>query len=113
MSLAFRGPAYAVSRLKQMLRYWRDADSEAAAWFNVGKLIDSEAKAAEFFVEVVGSSGSGGAGGHGRASGNNDGCGRADSSRAADVIDGAHAIARTEAFGRAELAQQIELALHT
>lgn len=51
-SLSFRGEAYAVARLKQILRYWAAADSEAALWFNRAKIFSSSAQALEFLAEL-------------------------------------------------------------
>lgn len=52
MSLSSRGEAFAVARLKQLLRYWSTADSTAAAWFNRAKVFKRAAEVDAFFLEI-------------------------------------------------------------
>lgn len=51
-SLAYRGDAYGVARLKQILRYWSAADSAAALWFNRAKHFERADQAIEFLREL-------------------------------------------------------------
>jgi len=51
-TVAFRAEAYAVARLKQLLRYWAAADSEAAVWFNRAKLFRATGEATSFLREL-------------------------------------------------------------
>jgi tRNA-dihydrouridine synthase C len=41
-SLEFRGPAYAVARMKQILRYWSVGDAEVQTWFNQVKIMSAD-----------------------------------------------------------------------
>lgn len=50
MSRAERGDAYALARLKQLLRYWSFDDIEGSLWFNSAKTL-SCAQEAQHFIE--------------------------------------------------------------
>ncbi|MBX3021846.1 MAG: tRNA-dihydrouridine synthase family protein [Bdellovibrionales bacterium] len=52
-TLAYRGEAYAVARLKQMLRYWAAADATAALWFAQAKLFTQATQAQDFLRERI------------------------------------------------------------
>jgi tRNA-dihydrouridine synthase C len=51
-TVAFRGPQYAVARLKQVLRYWSRDQELFAQWFNTVKLAQNLAQAQEF-LELI------------------------------------------------------------
>lgn len=51
-SLRDRGEAYAVARLKQILRYWSAADSTGQMWFNHAKLFTSSAAALAWLADL-------------------------------------------------------------
>jgi len=52
LSFSFRGEAFAVARLKQVLRYWSVADSRGLLWFNQAKLFRSKAEVEGFFLQI-------------------------------------------------------------
>lgn len=51
-TVAFRGPQYAVARLKQVLRYWSRDEEIFARWFNTAKLAQNLSQAQEF-LELI------------------------------------------------------------
>lgn len=51
-TLSYRGDAYAVARLKQVLRYWAAADNEALMWFTRAKLFQRTEEALLFLREL-------------------------------------------------------------
>lgn len=51
-SLKLRGEAFAVARLKQLLRYWSLSDSEGLLWFNQVKLFTDKGQAGQFLSEL-------------------------------------------------------------
>lgn len=51
-TLEFRGGQYTVARMKQMLRYWRDSDSQSQMWFDTMKTMQS-ANAMQAFLEEI------------------------------------------------------------
>jgi tRNA-dihydrouridine synthase C len=51
-SLQFRQEAYAVARLKQILRYWSVADNEAQMWFTRAKIFTRAEQAQDFLREL-------------------------------------------------------------
>lgn len=52
LSCESRGEAFAVARLKQLLRYWSMADEQGRLWFNKVKLMKSKAEVEAFFLEI-------------------------------------------------------------
>jgi tRNA-dihydrouridine synthase C len=52
-TLAFRGPDYALARIKQILRYWSLEDAEALLWFNQVKLMRSAREVQSYLLEFV------------------------------------------------------------
>lgn len=53
MSLGARGAAFAVARLKQMLRYWAVGDILAQMWFNTVKQMSDEPSVRQFLCALV------------------------------------------------------------
>jgi tRNA-dihydrouridine synthase C len=51
-TLRFRGGTYTVARMKQMLRYWRDSDSQALLWFDRMKTMRSVEEMQAFLEEI-------------------------------------------------------------
>jgi tRNA-dihydrouridine synthase C len=51
-TVAFRGPHYAIARLKQMLRYWSRDTQTFSDWFNTAKLIQNLDQTQEFFERI-------------------------------------------------------------
>ncbi|MGE0527986.1 MAG: tRNA dihydrouridine synthase [Bdellovibrionales bacterium] len=51
-SVAYRGEAYAVARLKQILRYWAPADSRFALWFTRAKVMQQLAEVHLLLTEI-------------------------------------------------------------
>jgi tRNA-dihydrouridine synthase C len=50
MSRADRGEAFAVARLKQLLRYWSVDDTEGMDWFTYAKVLKTGSEVANFFL---------------------------------------------------------------
>jgi tRNA-dihydrouridine synthase C len=53
MSRVERGEAFAVARLKQLLRYWSLDDTEGKIWFDRAKVLKTAAEVELFFLEYV------------------------------------------------------------
>lgn len=51
-NLQSRGAAFAVARLKQILRYWSVADSRGLEWFNQAKLFRGIDEVEAFFIKI-------------------------------------------------------------
>lgn len=54
MSHTSRGEAFAVARLKQLLRYWSAADTTALTWFNRAKVFKRAEEVDAFLLEIEG-----------------------------------------------------------